>query len=162
MISKYTLDYIWALSCIIQWKEEAITSLAIGVGTGGARTPLCFTLETLLIFMHAAQIAASQCILRSPPPPNRIASYTYELHVLLIMKPLLPIHLWLFQKAFLSWDRWWSSCCSEILFWWCWLWTWLHQRHLHRCKIPQNFCIKLQLLETAPYIHLATSYFEIT
>ena len=44
------------------------------------------------------------------------------------------------QKAILSWDRWWSSCCSDIFFWWCEVWTWLHQCHLHRCKIPKLYC----------------------
>ena len=52
----------------------------IGVGTGGrrgeGRAPQYFTLETLLILIHAAQIAASQCTLRSPPK----MSYAYGLY----------------------------------------------------------------------------------
>ena len=39
-----------------------------GGGGGGAGPPQYFTLETLLIFIRAAQIAASQCVLRSAPP----------------------------------------------------------------------------------------------
>ena len=52
----------------------------IGVGTAGPGGPghPNISLETLLMFIHAAQIAVSQCILRSPPPPqNGIASYAY-------------------------------------------------------------------------------------
>ena len=66
--------------------------------------------------------------------------------MLLIIRALLQIRLWLClvfhnsQKAFLSLNRWWPSCCFEILFWWCELWTWLHQCHLHRCKIPKIYC----------------------
>ena len=46
-------------------------------GPGGeGRAPQYFTLETLLILIHAAQIAASQCILRSPPK----MSYAYGLY----------------------------------------------------------------------------------
>ena len=35
---------------------------------GEARAPQNFTLKTLLIFIHAAQIVAPQCILHSAPP----------------------------------------------------------------------------------------------
>ena len=35
---------------------------------GGRGSAQYFTLETLLVFMHAVQIAVSQCILRSAPP----------------------------------------------------------------------------------------------
>ena len=49
----------------------------IGVGTGGGgggggpRPPQCFTLETLVIFMHAAQIALiAVYIMLAPPPPK--------------------------------------------------------------------------------------------
>ena len=45
-------------------------------GARGARAPQYFTLETLLMFIHAAQIAVSQCILRLPPQ-NGIVSYAY-------------------------------------------------------------------------------------
>ena len=38
--------------------------------------------------------------------------------------------------CFLFWDRWWSSCCPEVHFWRCGLWTWLHQCCLCRCKLP--------------------------
>ena len=54
--------------------------LNIGVGTGGgrgARAPPIFTLETLLIFMHAAQIAVIAEYITFSPPPNGIASYAY-------------------------------------------------------------------------------------
>ena len=34
------------------------------------------------------------------------------------------------------WDRWWSSCCSEVHFWRCGLWTQLHQCCLCGCKLP--------------------------
>ena len=52
--------------------------MIIGVGTGGGLpAPQYFTLETLLIFIHAAQIAALQCILRSSPQ-NEIVSYVYD------------------------------------------------------------------------------------
>ena len=43
----------------------------IGVGTrgaGGARAPQYFTLETLLIFMHAAQIAVITVYITFGPP----------------------------------------------------------------------------------------------
>ena len=46
----------------------------IGVGTGG-RAPQYFALETLLILIDAAQIAALQCILCLP-------SYAYGLYII--------------------------------------------------------------------------------
>ena len=42
----------------------------------GPGLPQYFTLKTLLIFIHAAQIAASQCILRSAPPPMILTVFT--------------------------------------------------------------------------------------
>ena len=62
-------------NCELPWSQF------IGVGTGGGRgqPPQYFTLETLVIFIHAAQIATTQCILHCAPPPpkeqkNKIAS----------------------------------------------------------------------------------------
>ena len=47
-----------------------ITCEGIGVGTGGAGPPppQYFTLETLLIFIHAAQIAATAVYITFGPP----------------------------------------------------------------------------------------------
>ena len=48
---------------------------------GGARPPQYFTLETLLIFMHAVQIAAITVYITFSPPQNGIASYTYAYYI---------------------------------------------------------------------------------
>ena len=66
------LQELFIFSCVPSGTGCLCTSPAcIGVGTGGARAPpQYFTLETLLIFMHAAQITAI--------PQNGIASYAYD------------------------------------------------------------------------------------
>ena len=67
-------------------REHKHLAYSIGVGIGGgAGPPQYFNLETLLIFIHAAQIAVSQCILHSAPPKWKcflhlcIAVYTVQI-----------------------------------------------------------------------------------
>ena len=72
-------------------------------GAGRPRPPQYFTLETLLIFIHAAQIAVSQCILCSASPKWNcfLRLRTAQMYfVLLVLFPaqvsLIPIlvHMW--------------------------------------------------------------------
>ena len=50
---------------------------ARGPGGGGELPPDYFTLATLLIFMHAVQVAAIAVYIMFGPPKNGIASYAY-------------------------------------------------------------------------------------
>ena len=64
-----------------------ITCEGIGVGTGGAGPSQYFTLETLLIFIHAAQIAATAVYITFGPPQNGITSYAYGGNYLVALRP---------------------------------------------------------------------------